>query len=153
MPKRIQALTVRVRADRTGGEGSRDPNTGAWPFAGLEHADGEWPAHIRVPQKVILHYMANGWVTGEGHEVVTRPAGTAAAPWAPTPTAPGPHVFHHYQAFVFHTPDGTDDARYRVVHQPDKYVASKGPTAKVTDEVYASGDTRVDWFYEMELDR
>ena len=75
-------------------------------------------------------------------------------------TTPAP-TFVQAQAIVFHTLDG--DVRYRVTHNPDKYADdstvgernmpnddnSHGDDTPVTDEMYASGQTRVDHFYDL----
>lgn len=171
-PTHLAGLSVRVRADRSdeGAHAADLPGAppGTWPFAGIEFVDTfqkavDPPAATRVAEGFVQRGIAAGWLTGEGHRYVVRPAGTAAAPHAPTPAAPGPHVFHHYDALVFHTTGG--DVRYRVTHQPDKYADYAEATypdrvpgfdgdddTPVTDEVYAAGATRVDWFYDLALE-
>jgi hypothetical protein len=85
-------------------------------------------------------------------------------------------VFHHYSALVLHLVDDDGagyDLRYRVTHQPDKYADNSTPgeatddrpqadriasgnthddDTPVTDELYAAGQTRVDHFYDLELE-
>ena len=53
------------------------------------------------------------------------------------------HTFRHYEAM---TVCGT---RYKVTHQPDKYADPGDDDTPVTDEVYGSGQTRVDHFYGL----
>jgi hypothetical protein len=110
-------------------------------LAGVEMV-GDPPEKVSCSQNLVMKGMAEGWIHEEGHEVITRPAGPPGAPWRPTPTAPTPHVFHH---FTYLTVCGV---RYQVVRNPDKF--KKGShKAKVTEEVYDSGDTEVDWTYDL----
>jgi len=151
--------SIRVRADKSD-PGSRDADLpgcppGTWPVAALEFVDTfqkpvDPPAALRLSTGWVQQALAAGWATAEGHRVETRPAGKASDPWAPTPTAPSPHVFHHYDAIVLKGMDG--DLRYRVTHQPDKYAEQGDDDTPVTDEVYASGETRVDHFYDLALE-
>lgn len=175
----LEPLSVRKLADKSvGTRVSRfDPETGErilvnpetnaaepWPLAGVEIVD-EAPRYTRVPVSWVAKGRAEGWITLEGEEVVHRPGGPVENLWGTT------HTFVHADALVIHTVDG--DVRYEVVHQPDKYaddstVENDGkksenglvegtpntlsPDTKVTDEHYANGDTRIDWFYGLELE-
>jgi hypothetical protein len=146
-------LRVRKLADKSGGEAVRlaeraDSPAGSWPLAGVR-IEGEIPQAPRLPTSFVARGVAEGWIVGEGHHPVMRPAGRADNPWAPTDAAPQPHVFHHYDMLVLRTVDG--DVRYRVVHQPDKYADPGDDDTPVTDDAYASGQTRVDHFYVLEL--
>jgi hypothetical protein len=147
----MPGLRVRLLADRSGGEPARSANLpgappGTWPLAGVR-VEGEPPASCRIPTSWVARGIAAGWLTGEGHQVVTRPSGPAPDPWRPDKL---PHIFHHYSALVLHIIDG--DLRYRVTHQPDKYAADGADTTPVTDAMYAAGATRVDHFYGVELE-
>lgn len=161
---KFEALRIRKLADRDTGErvSGFHPLTGAptpvnpatgqpepWPLSGVRFEDGA-PKRTRVPTGWVQRAMGEGWLSGEGHEVVVRPAGPAGSSWVATDAAPSPHVFHHFAALVFHTVDG--DVRYKVTHQPDKYAESGNDATPVTDEMYAAGGTRVDHFYDLELE-
>jgi hypothetical protein len=152
-------LSIRLRADRSdpSAQAAELPGAppGTWPLLGVEAVDlfqrpVPWPQRVRVAEGAVQRWISQGAASGESHEVVTRPAGTAADPWAPTPTAPTPHIFHQYERITFKGMDG--DVTYRVTHQPDKYAAEGDDSTPVTDELYAAGDTRVDWFYDLELE-
>jgi hypothetical protein len=56
----------------------------------------------------------------------------------------------HADAIILKTTDG--DVRYRVTHQPDKYVDGGKDTDKVTTEHYEAGNTRVDHFFDLKLE-
>lgn len=114
-----------------------------WPLAGVAIV-GDAPARCHIPTHFAAGAAAEGWLTLEGEQLVHRPGGPPEEPWRTT------HTFVHGEALVIHTTDG--DVRYRVVQQPDKYVDSDDPKEKVTDEKYAAGETRVDWFYDCELE-
>jgi hypothetical protein len=131
-------LRVRKLADKTG-EPLPD---GTWPFAGLEveHA----PKTCRVSTTWVRKGQNEGWLEVENERPVLRPSGPADDPWRGSP-----HVFNHVDAVVLKTIDG--DVRYRVTRQPDKYAVS-GDEDSVTPDVYAAGDTQVDWFYELKLE-
>lgn len=130
-------LVVRKRADKTGPE----PAPGqSWPLLGIELEDP--PDTCRVPTAWVNKAVAEGWVTLEAPTVVMRPAGPGGDPTANV------HQFIHADTLVVHTLDG--DVRYRVVRQPDKYVAGGADDEPVTAEVYAAGDTQVDHWYELE---
>jgi hypothetical protein len=143
-------LHIHKLADRSGGQAALDGDLpgappGRWPLAGVV-LEPPIPKEAQLSTTMVDRGIAEGWIVGEGHEVVTRPAGTAENPWGPTPTAPTPHVFHHYKHLTI------AGHRFKVVHQPDKYAAEGGDGKKVTAEIYASGATRVDWFYGLELE-
>lgn len=152
-------LTIRKLADRTTGERvvAYDPQTGAkrlvnpatpgdehepWPIAGVQIV-GAPPQTTSVSTAWVATGVGEGWITREGERLVHRPAGPAADKWRAT------HTFVHADALVLHTVDG--GVRYRVTRQPDKYTVDNDE-APVTDWVYASGQTRVDWFYGLELE-
>jgi hypothetical protein len=151
---RRAGLRIRKLADTSGGEAVRlaeraDSPAGSWPLAGVR-LEGETPQTCRVSTSVVAKGVSEGWIVGEGHQPVMRPSGRPDNPWAPTDVAPTPHVFHHYACLVFLTVDG--ELRYRVVHQPDKYADPGEDDTPVTDDVYATGQTRVDHFYDLELE-
>lgn len=152
----LAPLAVRKLADRsverivrynelTGEKILIDPETGQpspYPFAGLA-VEGEVPARTRVSTKFIVRGVSEGWIEVAGTELAHRPGGPPEDPWATT------HTFVHYDTVTLKTVDG--DLVYKVVRQPDKYVAGDDE-AKVTEEDYNSGNTQVDWFYELELE-
>jgi hypothetical protein len=144
-------LRIQVLADKS------DPAARA---ASLPHAPaGVWPVLDAIvtnrPERTVMTQqqvekgVARGWIVGEGHQVVTRPAGPASDPWMTSPSAPTPHVFHHYDALVI---GRSDPVRYRVVRNPDKYLADGADTDEVTDAAYAAGQTVVVWHYDLELE-
>jgi hypothetical protein len=181
-------LAVRKLADKSDGERVKryDPETGdgyladprtwrrddpstwvskPWPLAGVQigrtgpggRFEPKPPKRTRVGTGAVGAGRAEGWVTLENPRVVHRPGGPPGHQWRVT------HTFEHGDAVVFHTTDG--DVRYRIVHQPDKYVDSRSPEEKyrsvdgpegdddpVTEERYAAGETRVDHFYGLELE-
>lgn len=108
---------------------------GTWPLAGVELLDA--PEHAKVPVHVVDRGRDEGWITVEGEEVVHRPGGPPSNLWRVT------HTFRHYEAMT------VCGVRYVVTHQPDKYADPGDDSTPVTDEVYASGQTRVDHFYGL----
>lgn len=169
----LERLVVRKLADTS--EGTRverfdqitgervlvNPETNAvepWPLAGVRIETEEPPARTQVPTSWVAKGVAEGWVLLEGEKVVHRPGGTPDNKWAPT------HTFTHADAIILDTVDG--QVRYKVTHQPDKYADDSEATGEkrlpgenslsndtpVTDDLYEAGQTRVDWFYELELD-
>lgn len=104
------------------------------------------PQHTTMDQTQVLRGIYEGWLVGEGHRVVTRPAGPWNDPWLLSPSAPGPHTFHHFDALVI---GRNPPVRYRVVRNPDKYVRGGADTETVTPDDYAAGNTEVTWFYEL----
>lgn len=154
-------IRIRKNPDRSGGLtalASDLPGAppGRWPLASVEFveerpgggglvATDQGPDTItQLPTHLVQQGLDEGWIEGEGHEVVTRPAGPPDDQWRPTANAPGPHVFHHYSHLTI------AGVRYRVTHQPDKYAAEGDDTTKVTKALYGQGATRVDWFYDLE---
>lgn len=132
------------------------------PLLGVQ-AEGELPDECTVSTSFVQRAIAEGWAQLENARVVYRPSGPANDKWN---AAYPPHTFVQGDAVVFHFLDG--DVRYTVTHQPDKYVAStieyKGETINtypdfslddtpVTDDHYNAGDTRVDWFYGLKLEK
>ena len=139
---RARGLKLRRLADRT------DPASltadlpgappGTWPLAGVELLDA--PDCATVPVHVVDKGRDEGWITVEGEQVVHRPGGPPSNLWKVT------HTFRHYDAVTI------SGVRYVVTHQPDKYADPGDDDAPVTDEVYASGSTRVDHFYVLVRD-
>lgn len=166
---------MRKLADRSDGEERVtrfDPETGQkflacpktgepkpYPFAGLA-IEGDAPQLTRLPTTFVNRGIQEGWIEVENQQVWYRPSGPAATSWS-TP----PHAFMHCDVIVLKTVDG--DVRYRVTHQPDKYVDERtfephdretplvdpeNDVALVTDGHYAAGQTAVHWFYDVELE-
>jgi hypothetical protein len=157
-----ETLRVRKLADKSVGERVQrfDPVTGekilvnpatgqpeSWPLAGVQ-VEGDPPAKTRVSTSWVDRGISERWLEGVNGKPVVRPAGARQDVWNATQTA-RPHVFMHYDEIVVKTIDG--DVRYRVTRQPDKYVADGDDNTTVTPEIYATGNTRVDWFYDLEL--
>ena len=158
------SLQIRKRADRSSGRrikmvdvdgvtGHRyklvNPDTPGddhepWPLAGVDCL-GDPPDECGLATHFVARGIKEGWIEAEGEEVVHRPGGPIDNRWQVT------HTFLHYDALVFHFSGG--DVRYKVVHQPDKYVAGGTDKAKVTDEIYAAGETQVDAFYWVKLQK
>lgn len=137
-------LRIRKRADKSGGTASLRADLpgappGTWPLAGVEIM-GDPPERARLSQRLVAGGIHEGWIVADGEQVVHRPGGPASNRWGQT------HTFVHYDALEI------CGHRYRVLHQPDKYAESGDDTTPVTDEIYTSGDTRVDWFYDLELE-
>lgn len=160
----LQPLTIRKLADTSTGRRvvRYDPETGAkklvnpdtpgdehepWPLLGLR-IEGDAPTRTRVSTRLVTRGIAESWLEGVNGQPVVRPAGPRQDVWNSTQTQT-PHVFTHYDEIIFRTVDG--DVRYRVTHQPDKYLADGADDDPVTPEDYAAGRTRVDWFYDLEL--
>lgn len=147
----MEVLRVRKLADRSVPVARFDPTTGEpladpepYAFAGLKvENDGGAPAETTMGFAFIDRGIAEGWLSVEGETVVMRPSGPASNPWSGTP-----HVFRQYDRIVLHTVDG--DVAYTVKHQADKYAAEGYD--QPTDEQYAAGETRVDWFVTLELE-
>jgi hypothetical protein len=154
----MTSLTVRKLADTSSGTRVKgcDPFTGEpclvnpetgrhepWPLAGVEIVGGP-PDEITVSTKFVQQGVYEGWVTVEGVKIVHRPGGPPGDVWTTT------HTFTHLDAITLHTING--DVRYVVTHQPDKYADPGDDDTPVTDAVYTSGATRVDWFYELKLE-
>ncbi|GAA0719913.1 hypothetical protein Drose_06210 [Dactylosporangium roseum] len=150
-------LTVRKLADKTVGERvvRYDPETGVkrlvnpatpgddhepWPLAGVEVIDA--PDECAVPTGWVDRAVSEGWITLECARLVRRPGGPAGDPHSLT------HAFVHADVLVIHAAAG--DIRYRITHQPDKYVADGSDDDPVTRDHYVAGDTRVDWFYGLQ---
>lgn len=129
-------LQVQKLADRSGG--GEPP----YPFAGLKLLTE--PKRCHLPVQWVAQGAAEGWLEIEGERIEHRPGGPLEDRWRVT------HTFVHADAIVLKTVDG--DVRYRVLNNPDKYVDSDDPSEAVTDEHYAAGNTRVDWFYDCELE-
>lgn len=115
----------------------------AWPLAGVTL--GEALSPVEISTGFVANAVAEGWASLEGENVVHRPGGPLANRWAVT------HTFVQADAIVFHLMDG--DVRYKVTHQPDKYVASGTDSTKMTDDKYGDGDSRVDLFYGLKFDK
>lgn len=137
----MEGLTLRKRADKSGGQASLwadEPGAppGTWPSAGVVIV-GDPPAETTLSTRLVAAGIAEGWVTAPGERVVHRPGGPPANRWAVT------HTFVQYDELT------VAGVRYRVAHQPDKYAADGDDDTPVTDEVYEAGGTRVDSFYRL----
>lgn len=120
-----------------------------WPLKGVRIAnDGGPSAKCNVSQRYVSTAVSEGWMTRVNERAVVRPAGRTQAHLESSQTGT-PHVFIHADEIHIKTLDG--DVKYRVIHQPDKYAATGGDKKKVTPEMYEAGETRVDWFYGLEL--
>lgn len=154
-------LRVQKLADKSTGERVKryDPITGEgyllnpatnqaepWPLAGVKVLDA--PSTTRVPTSWVDRGVAEGWLEGVNARPVVRPAGARQDVWNSSQTG-RPHLFIHYDEIIIKGVDG--NVRYRVTHQPDKYVADGDDDARVTPDIYTAGNTRVDWFYDLEL--
>lgn len=115
-----------------------------WPLAGLVFDHDEPPKRTVVSTSFVNAGKQEGWLEVVNEQAVHRPGGPPENLWQKT------HTFLHADAIVFKTVDG--EVRYRVTHQPDKYVEGGPDSAKVTNEKYAAGETRVDHFYELALE-
>ena len=143
-----------------------NPETGApepWPLLGVEIV-GDAPERTHVPTGWVQKGAAEGWLVLENPQPVHRPGGPPEDLWRLT------HTFVHADAIIIRTLDG--DVRYKVTKQPDKYADDStvedggrkledglkftpntlDPDTEVTGDLYAAGQTRIDWFYELELD-
>jgi hypothetical protein len=153
------SLTIRKRADKSEGrremvvvDGRRrlvNPDTPGddhepWPLAGVAVV-GDLPDEVGLSTQFVAQGIAEGWISGEEIDVVHRPGGPADNQWAVT------HTFVHYNKLTFDFEAGA--AVYKVTHQPDKYVAEGTDKTKVTPEIYAAGETRVDKFYTLKLQK
>jgi hypothetical protein len=147
-----EILRVRKLADRSQPRAEFDPVTGErlteiqpWPLLGVS-IEGDSPPEVTTAgENWVAVAIREGWAVAEGGQVVHRPGGPADDPWAKT------HTFRQYDAIVFKTVNG--DVRYRVTHQPDKYADPGHDDTPVTDTAYAAGETRVDHFYDLTLER
>jgi hypothetical protein len=140
----ITGLRVRkLAADDSAEDARKASPRDARPFGGLQ-IEGDAPKETRVPTSWVARGQAEGWIEVDNPQMVVRPAGPAHAPMTTS------HVFMHADAIILKTTDG--DVRYRVTHQPDKYVDGGKDTDKVTTEHYAAGNTRVDHFFDLKLE-
>jgi hypothetical protein len=153
----LEGFRFRKRADKSGGMAALYADlpgapSGTWPSVGMEIM-GDPPAEVRIPTSVVSKGLNEGWITGTLDKVVHRPGGPATNQWGVT------HTFQHYSTLTI---CGT---RYKVTHQPDKYADysqvtdaeaveafESDDTTKVTSDIYDAGATRVDWFYDLELE-
>lgn len=147
----------RKRADKSGGLASLyadlpEAPVGTWPSAGMEFV-GEPPTVATIPVGVVAKGLNEGWIVGELEEVVHRPGGPPNNLWAVT------HTFSHYNTLTI------CGVKYRVTHQPDKYADYDaathpdgvepfvgGDAVTVDSSIYDAGATRIDWFYDLELE-
>lgn len=114
-----------------------------WPLLGLA-IEGDAPRVCRVPTSFVVRGQGEGWLELENARMEFRPGGPPEDPYRVT------HAFTHADALVLKCVDG--DVRYSITHQPDKYADEGTDKTPVTDLVYAAGDTRVDWFYDLKLE-
>lgn len=124
---------------------------GTWPV--LDVIVHNRPKRTVMTQNQVLKGIERGWIVGENHQVVVRPAGPAGDPWLTSPSAPQPHTFHHFDALTI---GRSDPVRYRVVRNPDKYVRGDDAAPVDPDDPkgpYATGQTEVVWHYELELEK
>jgi hypothetical protein len=103
-----------------------------WPFAGISINDGDPPKRCSLSTAKVAEGREEGWIEVEGEELVHRPGGPAANPWAST------HTFVQFETLIFKTLHG--DVRYRVVRNADKEGEAGDPEAEVR------------WYYELELE-
>lgn len=157
----MEATIIRKRADKSG---ARLPD-GSWPLAGVEliHTSGTLPDPFTLPVRVVRRGIAEGWLTAVEPRQVERPSqadpdydenGSAAVAGAHlfaagTVEDPAPHKFLHLDALILQGVEGP--VRLTVVRQPDKYVTGDDE-ARVTRDVYESGDTEVDHFYTLTVE-
>lgn len=145
-------LRLRKHADRSEG---RNPD-GSWPLAGVSITlDKDGTAQMST--RLVMDGKAEGWITTTGDRSVSRHGGPVNNPADPRAL----HNFVHFDTVTIHTID-EGDITFEVTHQPDKYAdyeAATDPDAvepfeaddetPVTDEIYAAGATRVDYFYDL----
>lgn len=145
----LSVLQLRKLADKSGsrtavldGDGnvvSVEP----WPLAGIRIEND--PAGITaLTTTVVAQGRAEDWISVEGERVVHRPGGPPGDLWRVV------HTFIHYDVIIFRTVDG--DVRFTVTRQPDKYALDRPDDTPVTDDIYASGDTWVSWWYGVTYD-
>jgi hypothetical protein len=121
-----------------------------WPGAGIEIVADELPKTTKLAQRYAQSAAAEGWMTLVNSCPVVRPAGPNQGTFESTVNGT-PHVFYHVDEIHIDTVNH-GLVKYRVVRQPDKYLAdSDDDAAPVTPEDYAAGNTRVDWHYVLEL--
>lgn len=170
----METLRIRRLADKSEEALANHPagHPDTYPSRGLDFVDdrgrtADPPQSIRVSTGTIDKLRAQGEVVLVGENVVHRPGGPPGDLWRVT------HTFKQADKIVFKTHDGRDNVTYKVVHQPDKYVdttdysqegpyevgteptpkpTAKADAVKVTSEIYGAGQTRVDWFYDLELE-
>lgn len=119
------------------------------PFIGASFLTGDRHIMTAEPQQRIQvptdYAEREPWIELVGVTFHGAPAGPASNPWART------HEFKHVEELVLHMVDG--DYRYRVVHQPGKYVGAVHVNDTEHEVSDAAGDpnTHVDWFYDADL--
>lgn len=131
-----KGLTLRILADKSRAIERYDhetretklvnPDGGPWPRAGVIFVEGP-PKLARIPMSTISRGIREGWIEARNERVVR-------AKGAP-PRGRGEHVFVNAD-FIF-IRDMEGPTRYRVTHQPGKYIDG--------------GKARVDWFFDAEL--
>jgi hypothetical protein len=161
-----QILELRRLADKS--EGRREPRydtvTGdrklvnpdtpgedhePWPTLGITiiNPDGP-PEYTSIDTEYANQLVADGLLARQGERIAVRPAGPFNAPWSKQP-----HVFVHADSLVFKDHE-RGDVTYRVVRQPDKYVAA-GYDNVVEDYSDLTADdlsnTVVQHFYSLQL--
>lgn len=149
-----RGLVLRKVADKTTGVRLTrfDPETGEkklvnpatpgedhepYPLAGIELVDA--PDVTTLSTTKVAEGIAEGWLRGEGEQVVTAPGGPEGDQWRVV------HTFRQFDALVFVLVDGSE-IRYKVTRNPGKYAEGGGD---VTPEAYAAGATVVTHFYEL----
>lgn len=168
----IPGLNLRKLADKSSGERVTkfDPDTGAkrlvnpatpgddhepWPLAGVKILDDPIPTLVRLSTNIVELGRHEGWIELENEREVYRHGGPPENPRRLI------HGLLHADAIIIKTIDG--DVRFRVTRQPDKYaVVDRDDSGKyldeitddkkkVTDEIYAAGNTKLDKFYDLKL--
>lgn len=144
LSERPISLTLHKLADYSEGQHTRisrfNPDTGEkyvadaatgeprpWPLLGVL-IEGDVPQSVTVPHTTINKGRSEGWVELVNERVIHEPGGPADNLWAVT------HTFEQADEVIFHLLDG--DVRYRVIHNPGRYVDGEG--------------YRIDWFYRLE---
>lgn len=122
-----------------------------WPMVGVEILGDEPPARAKISQRMAQAASGEGWLTLVNSRPVVRPAGPNQGTFESSVNGT-PHVFYHADEIHIETANH-GLVKYRVVRQPDKYAATEGADLEtpVTPEMYAAGQTSVDWTYGLEL--
>lgn len=175
MAPTIEILQVKRIADKSPEALAAHPadHPDKYPTLGLDIVDVRGrsvdpPQATRVSCGWIDARVKDGSVELEGERHIARPGGEPGNEWRRDKI----HNFRHADVVVLKTHDGRPDVRYRVTHQPDKYVDTTDYTVPgaygvgeervgtrkeaddvaMTPEYYNAGHTRVDHFYDLELE-
>jgi hypothetical protein len=105
------------------------------------------PDKTQIPTRYVDEAVVQGWMKRINQRAHVRPAGPTMDD--PLSTYNGtPHTFIHCDEIHIKTTQGV--VKYKVTHQPDKYVEGESDDTLMTPEHYESGNTRVDHFYGVE---